>query len=329
MTLADVLAALARPGGVSGSELASRFGVTRAAVWKRIAALREAGLAIEAVAGRGYRLVAPLDLLDAAAIAAAMPEPARALLGALRIDTEIDSTSSALVRAAAAGARSGQVQLAECQTAGRGRRGRAWQSPIAANLYLSVLWRFDDGLAALGGLSIAAGVAVADALHGLGATGVGLKWPNDLVVGPQKLGGLLVDAAGEWAGPCHAVIGVGLNVRMPAACGARIDQPWIDLAGALAPRAVPSRSVVAGAVLGALLPALARFARDGLAPFVDGFARHDALRDRAILVHADPRAWPATALGLAADGRLRVRDAAGVEHRLAAAEVSVRPTLGA
>jgi BirA family biotin operon repressor/biotin-[acetyl-CoA-carboxylase] ligase len=87
--------------------------------------------------------------------------------------------------------------------------------------------------------------------------------------------------------------------------------------------------VVAGAVLGALLPALARFARDGLAPFVDGFARHDALRDRAILVHADPRAWPATALGLAADGRLRVRDAAGVEHRLAAAEVSVRPTLGA
>jgi BirA family biotin operon repressor/biotin-[acetyl-CoA-carboxylase] ligase len=329
MTLAEVLAALARPGGVSGSELAARFGVTRAAVWKRIAALREAGLEIEALPGRGYRLAAPLDLLDAAAIEAALPAAARMLLSGLRIDTEIDSTSSALQRAAASGAGSGAVWLAESQTAGRGRRGRAWQSPIAANLYLSVLWRFDEGLAALGGLSIAAGVAVADALQGLGLADVALKWPNDLVVGTRKLGGLLIDAAGDWAGPCHAVIGVGLNVRMPAAIGARIDQPWIDLAGALAPHAAPSRSAVAGALLGELLPALARFSRDGLAPFIDGFARHDALRDRPILVHAGEHPWPATALGLAPDGRLRVRDAAGNEHRLAAADVSVRSTIGA
>jgi BirA family biotin operon repressor/biotin-[acetyl-CoA-carboxylase] ligase len=329
MTLAEVLAALTRPGGVSGSELAAQFGVTRAAVWKRIAALREAGLDIEAVAGHGYRLAAPLDLLDAAAIEGAMPAAARALLSGLRIDTEIDSTSSALLRAAPAGAASGTVQLAESQTAGRGRRDRAWQSPIAANLYLSVLWRFDEGLAALGGLSIAAGVAVANALQGLGLRDVALKWPNDLVVGSRKLGGLLIDAAGDWAGPCHAVIGVGLNVRMPAAVGARIDQPWIDLAGALAPRAAPSRSALAGALLGELLPALSRFSREGLASFVEHFARLDALRDRAILVHAGEHPWPATALGLAPDGRLRVRDASGIEHRLAAAEVSVRPTIGA
>lgn len=328
MRLDELLAALARPQGVSGSEMAARFGVTRAAVWKRIQALRAAGLAIEALAGRGYRLAAPLDLLDAAAIRAALPAAAVGLLGPLRIDAEIDSTSSALLRDAAAGAPSGSVRLAERQTAGRGRRGRAWQSPIAANLYLSLLWRFDGGLSALGGLSIVAGVATARALHALGAGAVRLKWPNDLVHADRKLGGILVDAAGEWAGPCHAVVGIGINGRMPLASGAAIDQPWTDLASLLAPAAAPRRSALAAAVLAELLPALARFEAEGLAPFRASFAALDALAGRAISVHDGAAPWPATAIGLCEDGRLCVRDGAGNEHRLAAAEVSVRSTLG-
>jgi BirA family biotin operon repressor/biotin-[acetyl-CoA-carboxylase] ligase len=328
MRLDDLLVALARPQGVSGSELAARFGVTRAAVWKRIEALRAAGLAIEAVAGQGYRLSAPIDLLDAAAIRAALPEHAAMLLGPLIVDAEVDSTSSALQRDAMAGAPSGSVRLAERQSAGRGRRGRAWQSPIAANLYLSVLWRFDAGLSALAGLSVAAGVATARALHALGATGVRLKWPNDLVHAERKCGGILIDAAGEWAGPCHVVVGVGINVRMPPATGAAIDQPWTDLAQVLAPAAVPPRSLVAAAVLAELLPALSTYAATGLAPFKAAFEALDALAGRPLMVHAGGSPWPATVLGLCDDGCLRVRDGAGVEHRLAAAEVSVRSTLG-
>jgi BirA family biotin operon repressor/biotin-[acetyl-CoA-carboxylase] ligase len=328
MRLDELLAALARPGGASGSELATRFGVTRAAVWKRIEALRAAGLPVEAVAGRGYRLAAAPDLLDAATIRGALPAPAARWLATLGVDAEVDSTSSALLRDAAAGAASGSVRLAERQTAGRGRRGRAWQSPVAANVYLSVLWRFRGGLSALSGLSIVAGVAAADALRGLGVDGVRVKWPNDLQVDARKLGGILVDAAGEWAGPCHAVIGIGVNVRMPAAVGAAIDQPWVDLAQALAPRVAPPRNAVAAALLARLLPALARFEAEGLAPFQPLFAAVDALHGARVDVHDGGAPWPATALGLCEDGRLRVRDAAGVEHRLAAGELSVRSTLG-
>jgi BirA family biotin operon repressor/biotin-[acetyl-CoA-carboxylase] ligase len=327
MRLDELLAALARPDGASGSELAARFGVTRAAVWKRIEALRAAGLAVEARAGRGYRLAGSPDLLDADAIRTALPADARALLAALRVDAEIDSTSSALLRDAADGAASGSVRLAERQTAGRGRRGRAWQSPVAANVYLSVLWRFGGGLSALAGLSIVAGVAAARALKACGAPGVGLKWPNDLVLDGRKLGGILVDAAGEWQGPCQAVVGIGVNVRMPPGVGAGIDQPWTDLARALAPAAPPARNAVAAALVGELLPALARFDAEGLAPFRAGFEALDALAGRAIDVHDGGVPWPARAAGLCEDGRLRVIDASGLEHRLAAAEVSVRGSL--
>lgn len=327
MRLDELLAALARPGGASGSELAERFGVTRAAVWKRIGTLRAAGLPVEAIAGRGYRLAQSPDLLDAAAIRAALPAGARVLLASLAVDAEVDSTSSALLRDAASGAASGSVRLAERQTAGRGRRGRRWLSPVAANVYLSVLWRFGGGLSSLAGVSVAAGVAVAQALQAGGVAELRLKWPNDLVLGGRKLGGILVDAAGEWQGPCHAVVGIGINVRMPAAVGAVIDQPWTDLAQALAPAAPPARNAVAAALLGGLLPALVRFDAEGLAAFRAGFESLDALAGHALDVHDGGAPWVARAAGLCDDGRLRVLDESGREHRLAAAEVSVRSKL--
>jgi BirA family biotin operon repressor/biotin-[acetyl-CoA-carboxylase] ligase len=327
MTLRELLDALAQPGGVSGSELAARFGITRAAVWKRIVQLREAGLVVEASAGRGYRLAQPLELLDAQAIRNALSPSARTLLADLRIETEIDSTSDALLRAAQAGAASGSACCAERQSAGRGRRGRRWQSPIAANVYVSVLWRFDAGLSGLAGLSLAAGVAVAEALRAMGLQGVGLKWPNDLLVDGDKLGGILVDAAGEWAGPCHAVIGIGLNVRMPDASAVEIDQPWTEMSRWLEP--LPSRSMIVAALLDHLLPALQQFARDGLAGSMARYQGFDALSGREVIVHEAGRDWPAFAEGIEPDGRLRVRDVAGGLHRLSAAEVSVRRTVRA
>jgi BirA family biotin operon repressor/biotin-[acetyl-CoA-carboxylase] ligase len=327
MTLGELLSALGQPEGVSGNALAARFGVTRAAVWKRIAQLRAAGLQIDAQSGRGYRLAQPLDLLDACAIRTQLSPAVQDMLAALRIETELDSTSSALVRDAHAGAASGSVCLAEHQTAGRGRRGRHWQSPIAAHCYLSVLWRFDAGLGALGGLSIAVGVALAEAARALGARHAGLKWPNDLVCEHAKLGGILIDVGGDWAGPCFAVIGIGLNVRMPPTSATAIEQPWTDLAHCV--EALPSRSAVAAAVIERLLPALQLFAQDGLAPFMARFAAFDALDGRAIGVHDGSGAWDGVADGIEPDGRLRVIDAAGIVHRLSAAEVSVRRTIGA
>lgn len=319
-------------GPASGDALARVSGQTRAAVWKRIEALREAGVAIEAKPGRGYALSQPLDLLDAGAIVAALPASERARLAGLEVAWSIDSTNSELLRRATP-AQGATVLLAERQTGGRGRRGREWASPLAAHLYLSLARGFGGGLARLGGLSLVAGIAAVEALHALGYAGVRLKWPNDLVVpgaqGLRKLGGLLIEGGGEHAGPVRAVIGLGLNVRMPVAAAAAIDQPWCDLT-ALSAGVAPARDAVAAALLARLLPALDEFDADGLAPFLPRYADLDALAGAAIAVHGgNGQRQDGVALGLAEDGALRVRLGDGSLQSFHAGEVSVRRAPGA
>ncbi|WP_407352745.1 bifunctional biotin--[acetyl-CoA-carboxylase] ligase/biotin operon repressor BirA [Luteimonas sp. R10] len=311
-------------GPVSGDGLARDCGQTRAAVWKRIEALRAAGIAIDASPGRGYILAQELELLEVARIRDALPPEVGAEIAGLDVAWTLDSTNSELLRRETP-ATGTAVLLAERQSGGRGRRGRDWASPLAANLYLSLARRFSGGLGRLGGLGLVAGVAAVDALHALGATRVRLKWPNDLVVHDtelRKLGGLLVEGGGEHAGPARAVIGLGLNLRMPAAAAGAIAQPWTDLA-TVAEGRMPPRNALAAALIARLVPALARFERDGLAPFLPRFAALDALAGRAVEVHAGDGIHAGIALGVAGDGALRVRLGDG-ERCFHAGEVSVR-----
>ncbi|MBN6152339.1 bifunctional biotin--[acetyl-CoA-carboxylase] ligase/biotin operon repressor BirA [Xanthomonas sp. AmX2] len=316
----ELLARLSQ-GRLSGDALARSFGLTRAAVWKRIEGLRAAGVEIDGRAGQGYGLARPLELLDAEVLRAALAPAARAELGALEIAWSLASSNSALL-ARPVPAQGCAVLLAERQTGGRGRRGRVWASPLAAHLYLSVARGFAGGLGRLGGLSLAAGVAVAEALRERGFATVGLKWPNDLLADGRKLGGLLVEGGGEFAGPAHAVIGLGLNVRMPAASAAGIGQPWTDLASLAG--AEVSRNAIAAAVLSHLLPALALFDAQGLAPFLPRYAALDLLAGRTVRIDEAGVVSEGRALGLADDGALRVACDGG-ERRIHAGEVSVRP----
>jgi BirA family biotin operon repressor/biotin-[acetyl-CoA-carboxylase] ligase len=306
----------------SGEALARELGIGRAAVWKRIEALRRMGLAVVAEGGRGYRLAVAVDWLDADRIRAAIAPAARARLGTLAVHDAVDSTMAEVARLAGDGAPSGSVCLAEHQRAGRGRRGRAWASPLGANLYLSLLWRFEGGLGALAGLNLAVGVAVREALAECGVGDARLKWPNDVVVEGRKLAGLLVEAGGQWHGPCHAVIGVGVNWRMPEGAARAIDQPWTDVARA---GGAVDRNRGAAAVIGALLDALAAFERAGVGASLDRWHACDALAGRAIVVHESGRAWAAIARRVEADGRLVVEREDGALVALAAAEVRVRP----
>lgn len=307
---------------VSGETLAAELGISRAAVWKRIEALRAAGLGVVAEGGRGYRLEEAVEWLDAGRIHDDLAaRPARHPLH-VRIHDEVDSTMIEVGRAASEGAPTGTACLAEHQRAGRGRRGRAWLSPLGANLYLSLLWRFGGGLGALAGLNLAIGVALREALAEVGVRRAALKWPNDVVVGGRKLAGVLVEAGGQWHGPCHAVIGVGVNWFMPDAIGAGIDQPWTDVrreAGAAV-----SRNTGAAAVLDALRTTLEAFGQSGTAPIVERWHAHDALRGRAVLVHEPHATWRGIAHAVDASGCLLVdREGAG-RVAVAAGEVSVR-----
>jgi BirA family biotin operon repressor/biotin-[acetyl-CoA-carboxylase] ligase len=197
----------------SGATLAAAAGMSRASVWHAIRELETGGLTIYKVRSRGYRLSAPVDVLDGDRI--------RDRLGALASRFQLDvrgavaSTSTALLEAAAHGAPTGRVIVAELQTAGRGRLGRPWLSGIGASLTFSLLWRFERGAGWLGGLSLAVGIAVARVLRREGARDVGLKWPNDVLWHGCKLAGILIELHGEAMGPSAAVIGIGLNIRLP------------------------------------------------------------------------------------------------------------------
>lgn len=315
-----VLAALLDRPDVSGADLARRLGLSRAAVWKQIQALRAAGLAVTAQAGIGYRLDAPLELLDGAAIRAALDPDPRALLGELAVHWQIDSTNSALLRRAGEDRRDRLACLAELQTQGRGRRGRTWQTPLGGGLALSLLKRFDGPMAGLAGLSAAVGVMVVRALADCGIYRARLKWPNDVTAGDRKLAGILIELGGDALGPCHAVIGIGLNLRLDPAIA--IDQPWTDLAS-LADGTPPGRNRLAGRVLARLIEGLDVFATQGLAAFAEDYARLDALRGRPVRAIGPGGERIGIARGLGADGSLRLDTAHG-EVRIDSGEVSIR-----
>ena len=322
MQAPELLAALASGAPVSGARLADAAGVTRAAIWKQVEALRARGLPVESHGSAGYRLPWPVEMLDAGRIAASLVPAVRDRLGGLECFWELDSTSSELQRRGAA-ARDLSVVLAETQSAGRGRRGRTWLSPPGLNLYLSCLKRFDAGMAGLAGLSLAVGVIVMRALDGLGIAGAGLKWPNDVLADAGKLAGILVEVSGEYQGPCAAVIGIGLNLRLTPALREQAGQPVADLAG-LCGGEPPSRNGVAAALIGALVEGLLAFEREGFAAFLDDYARHDLLRGHALALSGAQGDLRGTGAGVDARGALCLRMDDGSERRIDSAEVTVR-----
>ncbi|KQX97320.1 biotin--acetyl-CoA-carboxylase ligase [Rhodanobacter sp. Root480] len=321
MAIEALLPLLASGETVSGVELAARAGLTRAAIWKQIETLRALGLPVES-GGAGYKVPWPLQVLDAARIRASLSADHVAALGGLEVHWQLDSTSSELQRHIAAAADLSMV-FAETQSAGRGRRGRTWLSPPGLNIHLSCLKRFDAGFAALSGLSLAIGVMVLRALEQLGIAGAGLKWPNDVLATKGKLAGVLVELSGEYQGPCAAVIGVGLNVRLTPQLREQAGQPVCDLA-ALADGTPPDRNRVAAALVGALIDGLQAFERDGFDAFAADYARYDLLRGQPLTVSGGQGEFEGTGDGVDSRGALLVRLPDGERRKVDSADVSVR-----
>lgn len=308
-------------GPQTGVALAERFGVTRAAVWKRIEHLRGLGLAIEAREQQGYALAMPTPLLDAARIRALLEPAAQADIVGLHVAFETDSTQRQAM-AQPAPAQGIAVWLAETQRAGQGRRGKRWVSPPLANIYCSVNRRFALPMAAMSGFPLACAVILADALQAQGIAGLGVKWPNDLWLHGRKCAGLLIQLRGEAQGPCEVTLGFGINVNMPPLAGAGIDQDWTALAhhhhGAL------DRNRLLAGLLPALTDGFARYERDGLAGFAVRWRELDVLAGRPVRILAAEGAIDGRAVGIDDDGALRVALDAGFERRFHSGEVSVR-----
>lgn len=322
MSLYPLLHTIADGEFHSGEELARLLGVSRTAVWKQLQKIQLAtGLQLESIKGRGYRLRQTLELLDRERIVAA----AGPLLAQLEVHQHIDSTNRLALERAHEGCGRGHVVVAEQQTAGRGRRGRQWVSPFGCNIYCSAIWEFDGGAAALEGLSLAVGVAVARALTAIGVRDVGLKWPNDVVWGGRKLAGILLEMVGDAAGRCQVVIGIGINVAMAGSeQTTRIDQPWVDVQTALG--GPVSRNDLLAALLAHLLPTLQQFEREGFAALRSAWSELDSFYGRDVVVHLGERLVPGVAAGVGASGALLI-DTDNGRQEFHGGEVSLRLAL--
>lgn len=308
----------------SGTALAAALGMSRSAIWKQLQALNELGVELVAVSGKGYKLPQAMQLLDSAAISAMLDEQPRQLMAGLEIFDVIDSTNQYLLEQARSGAPSGLVCAAEYQTAGKGRRGRVWVSPFGHNLYLSILWRYQDSPAAIAGLSLALGVAVIRALRQFGLNDVGLKWPNDIYWRQQKLAGILVEVSGENGGPCHAVVGLGVNFYLSAQQGQSIEQPYADIRSILGDTAYLRRNQLMTLILNQLLPVIGGYQTGSLRAYLDEWRSYDCMAGKAVQIQIADTRHAGTVVGINDDGMLLIENAAGQVQTFASGEVSLK-----
>lgn len=260
------------------------------------------------------------ERLDEQQILDGLPAGASYRLRSLTVLEEVDSTNRFLLQREGAGEAGVQACVAEMQTAGRGRRGRAWYSPFGANLYLSVLRSFPAPPESLQGLSLAVGVAAARAMQFFDVPDIALKWPNDIQLGGKKLGGILLEMSTASAGSCRVVAGIGINIDMPREADASIDQPWTDLA---AHGARPGRNRLASRVLAEVIMAEEEFSRGGFGAFHRDWALLDALRDREVVLQDDSSKRSGTARGVDASGALLL-EVDGRCERIVSGDVSLR-----
>jgi BirA family biotin operon repressor/biotin-[acetyl-CoA-carboxylase] ligase len=296
---------------VSGEAISDKLGLTRAAVWKHVEALRAQGYRIDAIPARGYRLTGVPDRLT--------PLEIRPLLNThdlgqvLHWYEELGSTNDRAKELAEEGAEHGEVVVAEAQTAGRGRRGRSWASPARKNLYFSVVLRPDLPPARAPEITLVASVALCEALRQAGVD-TRIKWPNDLLTpSGRKIAGVLTELAADPDRVQWIVLGVGVNVN------ARAEDFPVDVRGEATSvllergQAAP-RALFAAACFTALEDWLDRHAEGGFDPIRDEWRARSATLGREVSVRLDDREIVGTAEDLDDSGALLVRTPAGLQR---------------
>lgn len=300
----------------SGEILAQQLGLSRASISNALADVASCDVALQRIRGRGYRLARPWQRLERDEILRWLGKNAGQF--DIEILPQAASTNTLLLQRASPNAPGGNapcgsVLAVELQTAGRGRMGRTWHSGLGNALTFSLLWRFDCGLNALSGLSLAVGVAIVRALEKLGVSGVQLKWPNDILAEQGKLGGVLIEAQGDMLGPSAVVIGVGLNCMLPANLVRQISQPACALEDLCS--TMPTRNQLLAVVLQELADVLRQFAQSGFSALRAEWEQHHIHQNQPVQLQlADGTTVKGQARGVNDNGELCLETAQGLKY---------------
>jgi len=301
----------------SGELLAEKFSLSRSAISNHIKALCELGLEIYSVKGRGYKLASPIELLSHSLICEHL---ANAQEDLIHVDSLVTSTND-IIKQSIDSSRSGLVALAEAQSAGRGRRGRQWISPFGSSLYMTMLWRFEQGYEAMSGLSLMIGVVLNSTLQQMGVPGCKLKWPNDVYFEGQKLAGILIEVEGQVGASASAIIGVGVNIKLPSNVQG-IDQAYTDLS-TVSNKDI-KRNLLAARLIENLWQALPIFESSGLQPFLKQWEEADLYMNKPVKLLLGERTVEGISKGIDATGALLLEERSGVVA-YHGGEISVRP----
>ncbi|MDA0149410.1 bifunctional biotin--[acetyl-CoA-carboxylase] ligase/biotin operon repressor BirA [Vibrio sp. LaRot3] len=309
----------------SGEDLGERLGISRAAVSKHIKGIQGWGVDVFSVQRKGYRLAVPMQLLDQQRLSELVDVP-------VELISVIDSTNQYLLDRADS-LPSGQVCIAEYQEKGRGRRGREWVSPFGSNLYMSMYWRLDAGMAAAMGLSLVVGVAIVEALEKMGVEGIKLKWPNDLYFEDRKLAGILVEMSGQAGAAANLVIGMGMNLMMHNNQQTSsnytilqgITQPWASLSEAIGTDSI-DRNKLAATLINTLDSALREYEDCGMTGFVSRWNRLDNFIGREVRLIMGNKEIKGIAQGINEQGAILIETSKGLESYIGG-EISLRPSV--
>ena len=322
---------LLRAGGgafLSGEELSCRLGLSRTAVWKAVDALRREGYDIEARTGMGYRLLSAPDALTEAEIRPLL-EPTAAVGRELRCFDEIDSTNTYAKQLALEGGADGTVVVANCQTAGRGRMDRAFQSPRDKGVYLTALLRPELPAERLLPVTALAGVAVSRAVERTCGVRPGLKWPNDPVLGSKKLCGILTELSveAETGRLQYLVVGIGINV-LHTAEDFSPDVAAVATSLAMELGRPVSRPALAAALIGELDRLYTALKAGDLTDYLAEYRRDCVNLGKTVQLLGTQGRETVTAVGIDDEFGLVVRAADGTEKTVRSGEVSVRGLYG-
>jgi BirA family biotin operon repressor/biotin-[acetyl-CoA-carboxylase] ligase len=320
-TCKKILGILADGKFHSGTELATRLGISRSAIWKQLRVLPELGLEYLAVTGKGYRLTQAIELLDQSKIYSALNLEVAQRISSFKLFDQINSTNSFLMSEVGQSFDSGSICIAEHQTAGKGRRGREWVSSFGSNIYLSVLWHFSSGPSAISTLSLVMGVAVVRALSQFNIEGIGLKWPNDIYWQGKKLGGILVEVTGEADGPCTAVVGLGLNISLSEKVAKNISLDWVDLQEIMRGTKL-SRNHLAATLINELINIIATYELVEFNTYLDEWRSYDCLMGEMATLYFGKRQFQGEVRGIDDQGMLLLKNSAGEIKAYASGEVS-------
>lgn len=321
-TLKKLVKALNASEFLSGASLGKILSISRNAIWKHVNQLTKYGVAIETAQSKGYYLKQPLILLDKSLVKKNLTYTSKFLPNKIEILGSITSTSDYLKELLIDSPNEIVICLAEHQSAGRGRFGRAWYSPFGTNIYLSCRWCVAKDVSQLNGLSLVAALSVINALKEFKIKdGLSIKWPNDILWKEKKLGGILTEINAESYGLTQIIIGIGLNVNMSSTAKDKIDHSWTSLNQITS--GYHDRNKIAGLLIGHLMQSLEKFNEIGFASFDNQWKKYDYLLNKKINIAINKNNIKGIAQGVNEQGHLLLRTDSGVVSAFSAGETSL------